>query len=320
VRSPSEMTERHLEGRVKALLDRDAGEETGLRDLIKRINAEVGPAILFGGMLRDLARGGARAFSSDVDIVVDTDDSDRLHQFVHNLNAHRTRTAFGGYRIAFGKRDVDLWTLRDTWACRSGHIRGTSPSSLVATTFFDWDAIAYDTSTREFHMLPDYFERLASGVLDVNLEANPNPVGIVVRSLRWVRHAQVTLSPRLTHYIGDVFRKTPAPEISAIVRTWDKAADLDRKLIMRYAELVDGHVAAHPGSPFPRRHVQLSLASTGQGVPVTTDDWSKAGLNCWAGTVCPSARSPSPEAPKAPLALLGATCQAQWSRRGPRDE
>ena len=113
-----------------------------------------------------------------------------------------TLNNFGGFKIKIGHWAIDIWALSQTWAARAGHCRVAQLQDVINTTFFDWDSIIYCVDKGKILCHSNYFERLASRVLDINLEPNPNVVGSVVRSLRFVtrRHAQI--GPQLAIYLA----------------------------------------------------------------------------------------------------------------------
>jgi hypothetical protein len=75
-------------------------------------------------------------------------------------------------------------------------------ADLTKTTFFDWDAAVYLPHTSTLHSIDDYIERLSSGVVTINLEPNPNPLGAVARTLRLLLDWQVGLSHRLAQFLS----------------------------------------------------------------------------------------------------------------------
>lgn len=155
---------------------------------------------MFGGAIRDLAVHGNDEFPSDVDIVLEAADEQRLLSRMTELKAQRNR--FGGFRFSTSRWKFDVWRLEDTWALRQGYVTGTSAEALLRSTFFDWDAVAYDFSTRRLIMLDGYFERLQRGVVDINLEPNPNPRGNAERALRLYWNGNVALAPKLAEFVA----------------------------------------------------------------------------------------------------------------------
>lgn len=167
-------------------------------DFVHQI-AHAGEVAIFGGMLRDFAIGGSLQFLSDVDLVVQGDE-DELMRALGAFSYSRNR--FGGYRIRHKKQLFDVWCLSATWASREGHVDVAAFSDLPKTTFFDWDAIAYNVRTSEFHCVDDYVGRLHSGVVGINLSANPNELGVVVRALRMAVTRDLAFHPELATYVA----------------------------------------------------------------------------------------------------------------------
>lgn len=183
--------------RMQAFMADEARGGPEIVDLIGHLG-QVGEVAIFGGMPRDIARGGAAAFASDVDLVVHA-SPERLAELMRDGTAVRNR--FGGYRIAGRRHSYDVWALPSTWALRSGHVQATHLSGLVHTTFFDCDAVLYLCGARRVHHGPRFATWLRNGIVDVNLEENPNLPGVLARTLRILAERQQVIGPRLERYL-----------------------------------------------------------------------------------------------------------------------
>jgi len=161
----------------------------------------LGEVALFGGMIRDLCFETNWTFYSDVDIVVNIGDGNKLTEILGNYN-HR-RNAYGGFRIHLGKWSMDVWNLADTWAFANNHAQCQGFHSLVRTTFFNWDAIVFELNSGTFHCHHDYFDNLNHRFLDINLQANPNVLGTVVRTWRFLELKRAKISKRLAVYLSE---------------------------------------------------------------------------------------------------------------------
>ena len=140
-----------------------------------------GDLYLFGGILRDLALYGAENFTSDIDLVVESDWID-VTRYLESRGA--TRNRFGGLRLLVDGRPIDIWNAQDTWAIREGFVAYRGIGSLTKTTILNWDAILLNWRTQQIVCDRNYFRQLGNGVLDVVLADNPNPLGAVVRAFR----------------------------------------------------------------------------------------------------------------------------------------
>lgn len=172
----------------------------------------VGPAAIFGGVLRDLALKGSRGFCSDVDIVVDVTDIDALERALFGWKPHKNK--FGGYRFSVGEQAFDVWSLHDTWAFRNGHIGNPSFGALTQTTAFNWDAIVFEVNTGHIRCPEGYFRDIAHRIVDVNLIENPSPVGVAVRTLRMANLHKAKLAPRLLRHLATLLRETGPQTVS----------------------------------------------------------------------------------------------------------
>jgi hypothetical protein len=208
-----------LKGRVDHFLT--SGERgTEARAMIDRLST-IGPVGIFGGMLRDIARSGSDAFASDIDLVIDG-PSESLSQIFAGRSAERNR--FGGYRVYGRHAQFDVWLLQDTWAIKEGLVSASSLADLTKTTFFDWDAAVYLPHFNVLHCPDDYLDRLRSGVVTINLEPNPNPLGAVARTLRLLLDWQVGLSEQLVEFL------------------WQNLSAYDRRQLVNAQKLTIGRV------------------------------------------------------------------------------
>jgi hypothetical protein len=139
---------------------------------------QIGHLALVGGAVRDVARVGIERFRSDLDFVFHNGDLQAYVRLMEKLGAARNR--FGGYRFDVGRTQVDVWALEHTWAHVAGYRRVGSIEDVLRCTFFDWDAILYDLPTRRIITFESYFNRVRSGVLDINLLENPKVTSVNV--------------------------------------------------------------------------------------------------------------------------------------------
>lgn len=160
----------------------------------------LGPTVAIGGFLRDLCLGGLWRFQSDVDFVVDPLSMPEFERFVESQSGKLNK--FGGFSIALKHWKVDVWPLERTWAGVSGHVNIVTLDDLLKATFFDWDAILYSILDQSLISESDYFERLQSRVIDVNLEPNPNPLGNAVRALRYACRWEARIGERLAIHVA----------------------------------------------------------------------------------------------------------------------
>ncbi|MER2490523.1 hypothetical protein [Catenovulum sediminis] len=147
----------------------------------------LGPVYLFGGAVRDIALQGIRDFYGDLDFVVDCPPQ-KLASVIQQLSTEFKvkQNKFGGYRLFCDKWWLDIWPLEDTWAFKANKIEFDSVSSLLQTTILNWDAAIYDLAQHQLIVSSDYFKQMQSGVLDLQLAENPNPMGAISRILRCI--------------------------------------------------------------------------------------------------------------------------------------
>jgi uncharacterized phage-associated protein len=164
-----------------------------------------GELALIGGALRDAYLQGIRNFESDFDFVLHPRNLSEVAHLMGRYNAVENR--FGGYRLELDRWKIDVWSLQNTWAQTSGHRRVDSFEDLLSVTFFDWDAVVYNLSTCRIIVDSKYFERIDSGILDVNLLPNPNPLGNAVRALRYAKRWGAAFGATLAKHVYDMLRE-----------------------------------------------------------------------------------------------------------------
>ncbi|MBZ9845695.1 hypothetical protein [Mesorhizobium sp. CA5] len=191
-----EVLDRGLSADIADFIRGPHGHEIG--DMIDRLSP-VGNCAIFGGLARDFAREGRDAFKSDVDIVVHGLPG-VLDALLSQMSGRRNQ--FGGYRLEYGRFDFDIWPLQMTWAARVGHVKVRSLTDLARTTFFDCDAVLFDCRTLEISRSDRFWTSIGQGIVDINLEPNPNYIGTLVRTLRILFDKKQKLAPRLARYLA----------------------------------------------------------------------------------------------------------------------
>ncbi len=191
---------RALKDRLSVFLQRAKNYDLGITEVLNCMQS-LGETAIFGGMLRDLLLYGERGFKSDVDLVV-AGDQEALGGALRIFSTERT--SFGGYRLNYKHSKIDIWCLQETWAIKEGLIAGRSFQDLVKTTFFNWDAVAYLVNERKFIFGENYIDSVANRYLDINLEQNPNPRGVLRRTFERVSRDNAILAPRLVGYVSRI--------------------------------------------------------------------------------------------------------------------
>lgn len=225
---------------LKQRLDRyfwanNTGEMEFLRQVLDASFTDFKRVAVIGGLVRDFAHGGRSSFRSDLDLVIDA-PKESVAELASSLRA--TPNRFGGFGCKQGPWKIDFWALETTWARK--YIPLQSLEDIVFSTFFDWDAVAYDLKDRKLICSQDYLIRIKSKTLDVNLLPNPSPKGNLVRAVRRLMIWQVQAGPLLREFIeqhldDQALRFIQAKELelypAAVSAHWATAAEAKKALL-----------------------------------------------------------------------------------------
>lgn len=211
-RSP-ETVERLLRSRLSRFLTEPAPWKDNLREIVEALKRTKWDAVVFGGVLRDLALYGPAERPRDVDIVVNC-SSYELSTWLSAFPSERTR--FGGFRVRLHKWNFDIWTLRETWAFTTSNMEPTF-ENLPKTTFFNIEGIAAQLNTAPRQRRAVYSfgfaDAISSKILDINFEPNPFPQLCIVRGLLTAVRHRLQLSSRLARYMANHANRTEIAEI-----------------------------------------------------------------------------------------------------------
>jgi len=221
---------------------------------------KIGEVVIFGGMLRDLSLLGNGGFDSDIDLVIDTDKENELADFLRPYSPARNK--FGGYRLKLSRWEVDIWPLKSTWAFKQGYVKEGSFADLCKTTFFDWDGIVYKVGDGTILAVEGYFDHINEGLLDINLENNPNPMGNIVKAFRYREKYGAGFSSRLATYIYEHLENFDPNLISLYENKSHGRPVLNKNIMSRVLEELCVHQEKHPLQPFTRVELQPSLWAT----------------------------------------------------------
>lgn len=248
-----------LKKRILRFFDSKSFQRDQVKEVVDKLS-QLGEVALFGGMIRDLCFESIRTFNSDVDIVVNTGNEKQFFDIVKRYN--HTQNAYGGFRIFLDKWSLDVWTLPKTWAFQNHYNDCTGFKSLIYTTFFTWDAIVFEILSGEFHCRDDYFDYLNGRILDINLQPNPNVLGAVVRTWRFLELRQARLSKRLAIYLEEKTREHGVDIVSGYeVKSYNNPCMTKAHLRRSYARLVE-YLDTDSDDLFELSHcVQASLYS-----------------------------------------------------------
>jgi hypothetical protein len=230
-----------LRERLNRFLANNADWKIPLRKALGRIGENSWTAVIFGGVLRDLALHGNSEAPRDVDVVVDDTDARGLELAFEDLIHERNR--FGGLRLRTTGWMIDIWALRDTWAFREHLKEPVSFESLVQTTFLNVEAVAAEIPIQIGRPRPIYsagfFESVASKILDINFEPNPHPGLCVVRSITMALRLNWRISKRLGAYIVQHASLIPLQRLMAVQESHYGKIRIQQTRMLEYLRAID---------------------------------------------------------------------------------
>lgn len=195
--------------------DSKARPVSNLRAILEKHFLQFQRTAIVGGLVRDIARRGAKHFKSDVDLVIQSDPEDVLHLAL-TLGAIPNR--FGGFSYRHPQWKIDFWALESTWAFREGLVQINSIQDVVKCTFFDCDSIIYDLHDRKIFASDNYLLRLHDRVVDINLPQNPSLEGNLLRAIRRIALWDFEPGPCLRNFISTQLTDAALSSISATER------------------------------------------------------------------------------------------------------
>jgi hypothetical protein len=253
--------ERLLRSRLSRFLTEPAPWKEDLLFIVEAFRRRNWGAVVFGGVLRDLALYGPSERPRDVDIVADCPSSE-LAEWLSTFPVERTR--FGGFRVRVHKWNFDIWTLRDTWAFTATNIE-PSFENLPKTTFFNIEGIAAQLNSKPGRKRALYSfgfaQAISSKVLDINFEPNPFPQLCIIRGLLAATRHDLMLSPRLARYMVDRADPREIVEIMQLQFRHYGVVRLRNRDIEGWLEHIERHLMNHVEIPvrLPNRGAQLDL-------------------------------------------------------------
>jgi hypothetical protein len=250
-----------LRSRISRFLTQPAPWKKDLRLIVKAFRENNWDAVVFGGVLRDLALYGPSERPRDVDIVVNCLSSE-LSTWLSSFPVQRTR--FGGFRVRVHKWNFDIWSLRETWAFAMANMEPTF-ENLPKTTFFNIEAIAAQLNATRGHKRALYsfgfVEAISSKILDINFEPNPFPQLCIVRGLLTATRHDLLLSPRLAQYIATRADRREIAEIMDVQLRHYGVVRLLTKDVENWLDHIDQSLTKNPKEAvkLPNTGAQLDL-------------------------------------------------------------
>ncbi|WP_044481518.1 hypothetical protein [Paenibacillus antibioticophila] len=174
-----------------------------------RCLSEAGDIIIVGGALRNFAFENV---PRDIDIIIDDCSRDELDDKLKEFDYQKNR--FGGYKIKVDNIEFDIWSIYDNWAFKEG-IHSSTFSNISKSTFFNFDAIAFNISTSELDA-DTFVHAFDTNLLDITLEddfvpLNPTPEVNVMRAFHIHNEWGLEFSDKVKDYVSEWFLNTSDP-------------------------------------------------------------------------------------------------------------
>lgn len=194
---------------------------------------------VIGGLVRDFAHRGRSGFRSDADLVIDG-PAGEVARLAERVGAAANK--FGGYGFEDGPWKIDFWALEATWGRR--YVPVQRLEDVIACTFFDWDAVAYDFRSRKLICGEGYLERIKQRRMDINLRPTPSPEGNLLRAIRRIMLWRLRAGPQMWEFIEETLDDTMLQIIQAkehgmsgcqVSVRWESAAEARKALSGAYA-------------------------------------------------------------------------------------
>lgn len=277
----SRITPSRLREMTSRFFTRPQEERTKQRQLLKsvldRFRSLDWSVYMFGGMLRDIATGGASVIPRDLDLVVSEVSTERLVEsfegFVQRINR------FGGVNLRIDEWDIDIWPLDQTWAFKECQGLEASIENLPATTFLNVEAVVVEADTIRGRARSVYdngfFEAINSRTLEVNFATNPHPISCVIRSLVTSHKLGYRLGPKLCRFIVQHASLGKIPDLMAVQRAHYGHIKLTKSFVRRWLIEIHEHVEAGKKSP---------LMPAGMQEATQTHLWQGRQLDLWMQT------------------------------------
>lgn len=162
---------------------------------------------LVGGYVRDSLIGKD---SRDIDILVDM-PAFEIECCLKKESVSYRKNHFGGFKFFLGK-EIDLWSIEDNWAFKSGYVPALHQNmlhSIAQGCFYNYDSLVVNYNTLEYD-LSNYIGFLRTKVLKIVIGendytwGNPTALANIYRALWISERTGAILSERVQDYMGSV--------------------------------------------------------------------------------------------------------------------
>jgi len=168
-------------------------ENPTIAQLLEKLS-KAGPAVIFGGAIRDWIVGKT---PRDIDIVLDCPSKS-----LEFLNQKSNKNKFGGYFLKIDGIEFDIWNLDATWAFKNDAKFSKNLKTLTQTVFFNMDTVLYYLDTGKLQD-DGFTQAMESKTLDIVYEPNPFPFLCVSKALVALTKYDMRASDKLKRFIEE---------------------------------------------------------------------------------------------------------------------
>lgn len=227
------ITEYYLRQQMNHFLSSLFHDRPEIRHALEICREKKWSAFLCGGAVRDLLLEKSRSMPRDLDIVVNSVTKEDLIDAYKSFVLRENR--FEGLSVYINDWKIDIWPLSSTWAFEKEYVPFDGFfSDYTKTTFLNIEAIVVELfpgkGRKRKIASGGFFESVEKKILEINLEANPDPEVNIARAIYMSVKYQFCIGPHLTTYIYNHMDQLNKKRIVQIYRNYLKP-NLDEDFI-----------------------------------------------------------------------------------------
>jgi hypothetical protein len=171
-------------------------------DFIKKLSKST-DTYLFSGIIRNFFLENYTI--RDIDLIIESES--KLDKILNNYQYRKN--SFGGYKLSINHMDIDIWSIKNSWALNHGQITLDFEIEryIPSTAFFNFSAVLYSIRNKEFLYTKSFLNFLISKEIDVVYEPNANYQLCLVNTFYYSDRYRLIISDRLKEIIKKIFTR-----------------------------------------------------------------------------------------------------------------